>query len=86
VEWRDRVRLPVAAASEIQLVSDPAICARGVAAYNARANLEGERVTHVYVIRMRDLYVVSNPEHRTGEWVAQFVFDSSFVSRSVYLR
>jgi hypothetical protein len=35
---------------------------------------------------MRDLYVVSNPEHKTGEYVAQFVFDSSFTFRSVYLR
>jgi hypothetical protein len=85
VEWRERVRLPVVPASEIAFVSDSATCARGVVAYNARANLEGEIATRVYVLRMGDLYVISNPQYKTGEWVAHFVFDRSFVSRSVYL-
>jgi hypothetical protein len=86
VAWRQRIPLPAALPSEIALVSDSATCARALTAYNTRANEEGVSVTGVYVIAVKDMYVVSNPQLKAGEFLLHYVFDSAFTFRRVYGR
>jgi hypothetical protein len=57
-----------------------------VAAYNARANASGTTATAVYVIGVKDMYVVTDRQRKAGEFTAHYVFDSAFTFRAAYGR
>jgi hypothetical protein len=83
VAWRANVHLP--ADTGIVLVTDPAVCAAARRAYERDADLGGKRSDFVYVVKMGNAYVVSNPTFKAGEWVWQFVYDDEFRLLAAYL-
>ena len=83
VAWRVRAHLP--ADTNVVLITDPSVCATARRAYERDADLRGKSAKYVYVLKMGDVFVVSNPSFPTGEFVTQFVYDIRFRLISAYL-
>lgn len=84
--WRDRQHLP--ADTSISIVDDPDTCELAREAYNDDAELGGrdQRATFVYVVKMGNVYIVSNPAIKSGDFPYQFVYSDDFQLLSAYLR
>lgn len=79
-EERDSLRLPAVSDSEVAFVQDAAICgAASQAFYRDEASTVPRYA--VYVIRVGNVYVVTDNRRRVGEWASHKVFDSTFATR-----
>ena len=78
--WRQGIGLPVVPVSQITIVTDAAVCRRGLLAYNAivtRGSLHA--ATTVNVLRYGSTrYIVSDPSQTAGEWFHEAVVDRLF--------
>jgi len=92
IATRDSQAIPAALVSEVALVTDSAVCvAAGTAYANAERNdtLTGGRVPQpgdsalgsaVYVVLVKDRYVVVDAANIAGEFQIAWVFDSAFLT------
>jgi hypothetical protein len=78
--------VPLVTDTALYVVTDTLVCQSAVSAYNTAADVAGNPATAVYVIHAGPVYIVSNPALPSGEFVPQFVFDSTFTLLSSYLR
>ena len=79
-EERDSLRLPAVSESEVTLVQDSATCsAASEAFYRDEASTVPRYAVHV--VRVGNVYVVTDNRRRIGEWTSHKVFDSTFVTR-----
>jgi hypothetical protein len=79
VATRTAMNLPAATAQEVSYVSDEATCARLAAVYRENAGPAGPESTftgRVFVVKVRDVYVVQDPGARSGEFGIELVLDS----------
>jgi hypothetical protein len=83
VAWRLQVRLP--ADTNVVSIIEPSVCGVARRAYERDADLQGKPATFVYLLRIGDVYVVSNPSFPSGEFVCQLVYDDQFRLLSAYL-
>jgi hypothetical protein len=72
---------PVAAPSDISLVTSSNTCKSGVSAYNKTHGLTTTSgINSAYVIALgRKGYVVINPSQTSGEYTMMFIYDSKWV-------
>lgn len=77
VAERQSLQIPAASASEVVQVRDESVCETAAAAYYSDADASLPRYA-VYVVRVRDVYVVTDNRRRVGEWVSHQVFDATF--------
>lgn len=92
VSYRTRVQLPaVQDTSEIYLVSDSTTCLSALTTHNATigynsAELQTSAAQQVYLIRVKDVFVASNPHVRTGgTWVPQVVMNDQFQMLTTFM-
>ncbi|HEY5218754.1 MAG TPA: hypothetical protein VIJ16_03040 [Gemmatimonadaceae bacterium] len=88
--WRVQVQLPTVDDTAVVAVSDSTLCAEGLAAHNAAAqypdsDLADTLSQKVYLIRVGTLYVAANPHFASGEWVMQYLFNSTFTLKSSFM-
>jgi hypothetical protein len=77
VAERRSLHLGAAAPETVVLVADKTICSRMATAYNAAlAASSGTPSGRVYVIRVRDVYVVRDPAIMAGEFAVELVIDA----------
>jgi hypothetical protein len=82
--WRDRQHLP--ADTSIALVDDPETCDLAREAYNDDAELGDQHAAFVYVVKVGNVYVVSNPAVKSGDFPYQFVYSDDFQLLSAFLK
>jgi hypothetical protein len=86
---RDSLHLPIAAANEVKLVTSDSLCVVAAAAYKADRQGIGSGLSgRVYVVKVRNTYVVHdpqyvpNPAHPGG--LICIVFDSKWQRLAMY--
>jgi hypothetical protein len=82
--WREHQHLPTD--TTIEVVSDPDVCELAREAYNDDADLRANPAAYVYVLKMGNVFVVSNPTVKSGDYAYQFVYSDDFQLLSAYLR
>lgn len=76
---RQRMHVPVVAASEIRLVADDSVCSRLATAFGNAIGVRSDGVTpsgRVYVVQVGAVYVVRDPAISEGEYAVQMVMDN----------
>jgi hypothetical protein len=85
VSFRQRVHLPAASGSSVQLVTDSTLCARALGAWNTPDSTNAPHLDSLYVIRVGMTYDAISPAGGGSEWNQHMVMDSSFSRVSDYL-
>ena len=86
---RGSLRLPVAAANEVELVTSDSLCAVAAAAYSADRQGIGSGLSgRVYVVKVKNTYVVHDPQYvpnsaHPGGLIC-IVFDSNWQRLAMY--
>lgn len=76
---RQRYGIVAVPESEVQIVvNDRQLCAAAARKFQREFGDKGKVVRQVYVVRIGDRYLVSDPTARVGEFTAHMVFDKHF--------
>ena len=76
--WRTHTRVPlIADTTLVRAVTDPTLCARALAAYNAIV-LPDSGATEIELLRADTVYVADHPLVCSGEWTFAYVLGSAF--------
>ncbi len=62
---------------EVKSVTDPVVCSRAAAAYNAAVK-DDEPNRKVHILRVGDRYIVMDPDYRPDDYHRAVTFDSTF--------
>ncbi|MGH7607341.1 MAG: hypothetical protein ACREME_08380 [Gemmatimonadales bacterium] len=77
VDTRKEYGILQVAASEVELVTNDAVCKTAGREYKSSVGLNGPAPA-VHVVRIGTRYIVETPEALVGEFVVHVVFDSDF--------
>lgn len=75
---RQRYGLVVVPESEVEIVSDPRICASAARKFKHGLGEHGKSDRQVYIVRIGERYIVSDPTAKAGEFDVHMVFDKHF--------
>jgi hypothetical protein len=83
IEQRTHMKLPQVPASQISYVTDENVCNKAVSPYNANSVItqNGVPVTpsgKLYVVKVGNVYVASDPAKTVGHFALNVVLDSKF--------
>lgn len=83
--WRESLKLPTVPLSDVTIVTDMAVCGRGLSAYNSIVTIGSLHAANtVNVIRYGSTrYIISDPSQTVGEWIHEAVVDSLFQKLAV---
>jgi hypothetical protein len=74
---RDSLRLPRAAASDVKLITNDSLCAIAAAAYSADRKGTGSGLSgRVYVVKIKNTYVVHDPAYVPNPYILAGFFAS----------
>ena len=77
------MRLPVLSTSDVEFVTDEAVCTPALRTYVASVPPgHGSAVTSVWVVRVGTRYLVTEPTKPAGERLRAIVMDGSYVKIS----
>ena len=77
--WRVGTHVPMVTDTlrDIDTVSDPALCASALVAFNSMITPDSA-ATEIELLRADSVYVAAHPSIRSGEFIASHVFDRAF--------
>ncbi|SRR6266478_7126083 len=76
-------QIPLLSSSEVTFVTAESVCEQAARAYDREMSPETSTLTRgVYVVRLRDWYLVVDSESRAGEWMRAVILDSTYAKHS----
>ena len=86
--WRASTKVPqlTDTVTNVIAISDSALCATALTAFNTTAELTDSAATEIQLLRVDTVYVASHPSIQSGEFVMSYVFDLTFHFLGAYLQ